>query len=334
MTQRVSSGVRRAARLSMRRATLGALIGALTVAVALPGCKTQPKAQRRVERATPVAENPPPLYTDLVAIHNSRVETLDPLWAAVSVQVRGTNAEGGSYVEQGEGSLQVQRPRNIALSIGKVGEVYYILGSNESSYWWLDLIEDEQRGAVVGEHALATADKAGELGVPVLPLDLIELFNLAPWPTTYEVEPPVFWSQDSALVGVELPTAGGFRRVWLEPEGYRPRMVQLFTDDGIERLRCVPKRNVIVENTLDPSRSSSIAERYEILLVDTLTTVNIEISSAKVRQLNSAVFNLEELLTRKGIGPERVVSLDDASPIRLGRTSGQGVIAPVGPAVR
>jgi len=82
-----------------------------------------------------------PAYEDVVAAYNARVSAFGRVWARVTAVYRGVDDAGNRLSEQAEGHLQIERPDRVALSLGKLGETYLYLGSNESRYWWIDLVD-------------------------------------------------------------------------------------------------------------------------------------------------------------------------------------------------
>ena len=189
----------------IRRVVTG---GAAVPLVALLGCASmdplagQHEGAAQHETRTPRAEAPS--YDEVAARYNDRVAPAETFWARASIRVEGRDAEGGRLSEQAEGHLQIERPRRLALSIGKLGETHLYLGSSDDVYWWMDLIDKDDAFAVFGRHEYVTPDKAAQLGVPVHPLDLIDAIALSPLP---EGAPGSWaaWSPDGRELVVRAP---------------------------------------------------------------------------------------------------------------------------------
>ena len=119
--------------------------------------------------------------------------------------------------EQVEGTLGWVRPRRVILTFTKVGELYGILGSNENLYWWIQL--GKEKSAVWGEHAKVTEERTRRLGIPVQPLEVVELLGI----TALAGEgAAVEWSADGRSLVVTTPSAEGMRRVWMDPATHEP----------------------------------------------------------------------------------------------------------------
>lgn len=162
----------------------------------------------------------------------NRVVGLERLWARVTVVVDTVDAEGEPVREQAEGHLQIVQPRRVALTLGKLGETYLFLGSNDERYWWFDTVDRDRRVAVTGRHAVVTPRKAAALGVPVHPLELIELLGIvAPTPedrVAFRAEPGPA-AGEIALVR-DLPAG---RLTWVvDDQRFEPVRVEIADDTG------------------------------------------------------------------------------------------------------
>jgi SAM-dependent methyltransferase len=120
----------------------------------------------------------PDLVERIVREHNARVDGIDTLWARVSVRVRGLDAQGDRFEEQGEGHLQIVPPSNASLTVGKLGETYFAYGANAERYWMFDLSDSDRRAALVGDLSRVTRAKARALGLSVHPSDLVGAVGL------------------------------------------------------------------------------------------------------------------------------------------------------------
>lgn len=181
------------------------------------------------------ATGPLPAYDTVAAAHNQRVERLARLWSNATLRVWYPNEQGEEEVAQVEANLQYVRPDKVNLTLDKAGPLA-VLGSNERRYWFIDL-NKENRHAKIGEHARATPERVAELGLPVHPLDLIELFALTPLPTSWPSvgtgeTPDLRWSSDGRWIVLSTPGRIGRRRLYFEPGSYLVGRVELTGPDG------------------------------------------------------------------------------------------------------
>jgi len=180
----------------------------------------------------PIADGPRPLppYAEVARAVNARADRLELYWAFVLLKVWYVGEQGEDEVEQLEGDLHVVRPARISLILQKLGVNAAALGANDRYYWWMDLAADEPV-ASIGTHAMADPDRLSDFGVPVHPLDLLELLGLSPIaqepPATADVGVPMGYTRGGRLLIVRAPARWGVREYWLDPETYEPRRAVL-----------------------------------------------------------------------------------------------------------
>jgi hypothetical protein len=177
----------------------------------------------------------PPTYPEVVERYNQRVDALGSLWARTVLRFWYHDKEGQEHTEQVEGHFQYVKPRKVHLSLSKAGETVAYLGSDETRYWWIELGKGEGRRAFVGTHEHATPERIAELGLPVYPLDLLELVGITPLSTqpVGGERPIVKWSADGRELVVNFPTDDGIRRLILDPATYEPRRVEVADRQGV-----------------------------------------------------------------------------------------------------
>ncbi|MCE7971564.1 MAG: hypothetical protein DYG93_07870 [Leptolyngbya sp. PLA2] len=276
----------------------------------LGGCATNSETQR-IERG------PAPRYADVAVRYNQTADRLDRVWSRITVSVRSPTGKGGrETVEQAEGHLLIRRPNDLALSVNKLGETYFYLGSNEGFYWWIDLTDRSRRYALVGLHDLATPETSLEFGVPVHPRELVELFAITPLPMPEApgvgpAAPPGWtrWSDDGRLLGVILPSRWGTRRMWLDPDTYEAAMVELLGEDGepiavstLSRYDYVPVRG-------DGRVGPRMAMMIRVDVPDAETTITLRLFEPENREVSDRAFDLERLL--RDFRVAEVFSLDE-----------------------
>ncbi len=175
---------------------------------------------------------PVPSYAEIAAKYNQRVAPLDRVWARSVARVWYPDREGEEQTDQVEGHLMMIRPDCLKLTFKKLGETYAVLGSNPDQYWWIELGDrGGRRVAWVGEHEAADPERLEELGLPVHPLDLIEVIGVLPLPTVAS--------------GVPQP------RVSRTPQGI---LVDVIPPPGRSRGRVETFRYLLDARTLEPLR--------------------------------------------------------------------------------
>ena len=241
--------------------------GGACVLLMLGACGALPRG----EKPPPGAQHGTPLPDagTVVGAYNTRVRDLDRLRAPITLVIDSPKEGGGGgrSRDQVDGSLQVMLPSSVALRIDKVGQALAYLGSNDDTYWWFDL--GDQKRAYVGAHALASPEKARRFGLPVHPLDLMELAGVTPLPNASLLT--LAWTNDG-LLQVRVPGRWSSRRLVLDPRSYEPTRIEIIDRGG----RVAAGANL---------------SRYQRVDVDRLATspariagqVEIEIADADVR---------------------------------------------------
>lgn len=184
---------------------------AIAFAMGLASCKSG---------SEPVAPSQPtPAYESVAASYNERVALLDRLWARAVVALRFTDAQGDRRYEQGDGHLQLRDADRLALSVGKLGEVLLWVGCDDERYWLFDRLADPTR-LYLGRHDALGVDRAREIGLPVAPRELLQLFGLRPLPASGNVE----WT-DEGLLQLTTTDERGAWRYTLDPDSNLPRRI-------------------------------------------------------------------------------------------------------------
>ena len=262
-------------------------------------------ACRDRDEPAPVVLGPLPDWAEVRDAYNDRVSRLDRVWARATLQVISPDGDGGTRTDQGEGHLQLQRPASLSLSIGKVSQVLFTLGSNDDRYWWFDLTNDDERWGMSGRHALATPDKAREFGVPVHPLDLLELLGVMPLPD----EGVLSWAPDGHYL-VNVPSAFGRRVLWIDPDTLFVERVQLTDDRGETLIDADLSRyqNVVVEG--DGSQAPRMPARVVALIPELESEVRLNLYDPEVSEMRPLpiAFDFATLVTRYRL--EQVYDLD------------------------
>ena len=276
------------------------LLGAM---VALTGCTTT-QTKPKFERPEVL-----PSYTQTAARFNARVERLDKVWASTVVTIRTPKESGGTRIDQAEGYLQIEQPDKTSLSIMKLGETYFYLGSDDVGYWWLDLSNRERKVALYGLHAEATPAIVAELGLPVHPQELLDLFGLTRLPErtdgenkTSTVAPgSTEWDEERGMIRVVLPAKWGTRALWLDPVTMAPQRAELRDARGRPRAICEMARYTSVPVRGDGRVPPKIASQYRVEFPASEARATIELYGTMNKPISPRAFDFENLVESYGV---------------------------------
>ncbi|MFG0243937.1 MAG: hypothetical protein ACF8R9_14205 [Phycisphaerales bacterium JB054] len=276
------------------------MLGAL---VSLAGCTTT-QTKPKFERPEVL-----PSYTQTAARFNARVERLDKVWASTVVTIRTPKESGGTRIDQAEGYLQIEQPDKTSLSIMKLGETYFYLGSDDVGYWWLDLSDRERKVALYGLHAEATPAIVAELGLPVHPQELLDLFGLTRLPertggenSTSAVAPGSSeWDEERGMIRVTLPAKWGTRALWLDPVTMAPQRAELRDARGRPRAICEMARYTSVPVRGDGRVPPKIASQYRVEFPASEARATIELYGTMNKPISPRAFDFENLVESYGV---------------------------------
>ena len=270
----------------------------LVVAIAWAGgCQSTPPKTGGGAAATPKSL---PSIKSVVESQDARVRGLDSLWARVSLRVDGRLANATLNKEEAEGYLQVILPAKVAVSINKLGNTYFYLGSNDELYWWFDLTGDKV--AFFGRHAKATPETVDRFGIPVHPLDLIELMAITPVPLPGQPGGPenLHWSTDGTLLWYDAPARGSTKRVLVDPQSLLPVMVELLDNSEKVVVRSELSKYVAFQSHSVVGATPSVPSRCIIKVPRQDLTITINLNdpgnrTAAGRPINPAAFDFIKL---------------------------------------
>lgn len=274
------------------RACLRAVIFGAAVAMGALGCTARPHPPQ-----APHASGPLPRPSEIAAAYNRRVADIRSLKAPATLLLDTPDGKGGRKRDQVEAALSVVLPGDVAMSVNKVGQVLFVMGCAGGRYWWLDLGEEPR--AFAGDVALASPEKVGEFGVPVHPLDLLEVLAITPLPEPTEVG----WSEDAKSVVVRVPGRWGSRKFWLAPSTWEPTRIELLDASGRVAVAAALSRYAPVRidgKFFSPARMPTQVE-VEVPQRDFLATVAIAAPADPGERMKRAVFDLATVLRTYGI---------------------------------
>lgn len=281
----------------MKRGALLAVLSAAVCAAAavlLPACAGGPGA---------VGGEPSISYAEVRAAYNERVAGFDSLWARATVVLEGRDVEGDYLREQVEGHLQIEPPDRLALTLGKLGDTHLYLGANPERYWFFDMVDADAKRATVGRHELLTAEKARELGLPVFPLDLVDLLGVVPLPEQGRVI-----AANGPRVLVRAEVGGVPRRLVLDAETLRPEVIELLDRGGEPVLR-----SELAAYRITPIAGGDFAGWVPTRATVTVRGLDVELRlrlfEPTVKDIRPQAFDPDRLVRAFRIG--EVIDLDD-----------------------
>jgi hypothetical protein len=295
---------------------LGVLAAGLTL-LGVGACRDKPKTPGE---GSVIQRGVPPAYADIARAYNARVEGLNRFQSSAALNVEATNQKGEVIKEQVEGPILIELPSNFSLRMTKVQKPVFYLGSNAERYWWVDLLADPKT-ATVGTHAKATPESTAAFGVPVHPLDLIEVLGIKPLPGADSAEAKlakVEWSKNGRLVGVTLPGRWGTRRLWLDPSSYAPAIIELLDDREQLVVRCTISGFQPVAVSGNALLHPWAPKRLDVELPRQAAKVIISLQDVQNpgEAMRVQVFNLETVLKHYDV--KKMVDIDQRQAQRAG----------------
>lgn len=265
-------------------------------------------------------DRPLPAYGEIAKAYNARVRRLEALRANADVVLDTVDDKGKASSHQAEASLQYLRPEKVSLKISKVSNEIFLLGANTESYWWLDLSGDE-KVALTGKVSKATRESGRAFGVPVHPLDFVELLGIMPLPepagdgTPPAMRSVVRWSADGENLAVTVQAREGFKRLILNPGDFTPVRVELLDDVFHPVVTARHEKYQPVNVVGEAGAGAWMATRVLIDVPASQTKLDLTLfnlvnpGAAKIKPM---VFDMEGLIRDRDI--QRVISLDDRRP--------------------
>lgn len=311
----------------LRHGVIGVVAG---IAMGFAGCQSTPKpspgtaqAPRRIDPGATVESAPSKgpraasvTYAEVASAYNTRIRRLECVTANAEIHVESRDNEGKAVENNAEGFLLLVRPRKVSLRIDKVSQTYFVLGSDSSRYWWLDL-SGEKRLGLVGLHRLASPQSAAAFGVPVYPLDLLEMLGVMPLPedeSSLNLVVPTL--RKDGRLEIVLPGRGrewGSKRYVLDRVTFLPVKIELLDAKGGIAASGELSRWVDVTVEGEALSGAAMPSNLDVDLPGMPAKVMMRLNDVKnpgVDKIKSANFDLERL---KGIyRVDEFYALDEA----------------------
>ncbi|CAN5867850.1 hypothetical protein BH11PLA1_BH11PLA1_10620 [soil metagenome] len=313
----------------MRSLLCAGVLSALALTMVAGGCA---KPDHDLAPALSVARGRAPTYLNAATRYNATVEDFARVFVAGAVvRIDYTDENGERQNHQVDFTLQMVRPTMLALNIRKVGQSLFWLGCDDTRYWWFDFSKDESTAAV-GRHDRFSAAQARRIGLAIHPLEVIRLLGVTPLAVSDGALGGTQWSSDGMDLGVTsaLP-GGGYVRVWLDPDTFRTRRIELIDRDRRMTLRAVFTGTASLQMRDQPI-GPAWAERIVISHLASGSTLDLSIFKPTdgAGRISEKAFVFEELV--KSLHPRRVIDLDaqsDADAERAQRAAAGAPRAPV-----
>ncbi len=249
-------------------------------------------------------------YEQVAAAMNQRAERLERFWAATITTVWYIGQQGEDEVEQLDGDLHIVQPDMIALSLRKVGVDGAALGANERFYWYIDLLADDPI-ASIGTHAKANPDRLAELGVPVHPLDLLQLLGFSSVPEEpMDPEEPLRLTPTGTRLVLSAPARWGVVEYIIDPETFEPDRISIRRDPSLAPVLTADMLDgdVMFDDRIDRALPSvAIPERVviDVPLLEARVQIRFLGAQSSRRRPDERAFDLGETLSRYGVRLKR-----------------------------
>ena len=272
---------------------------------AAPASPDLPHLPERVETDEPI-----PSYADLAQRYNRNIEKLDRLWSRAVVAMRWRDEDGKRHHEQGEGHFIFTRPSNVALTVGKLGDVMMWAGSSDERYWMFDLRDAGK--AYVGAHEHVGKPCSEPLPLPVYPRAVVHLLGLLPLDESLAGAAP----EVEMLRGYYLVDPPGLKlRMLLHPKTALPVRVDLTDREGRTVVIAMLSEHEYVEQAGKALNAGpKIATRAKLYAVGEDAELSLHLGDLtdgrRFDKINEKVFEFDALAQIHE--PAEVVELDGA----------------------
>ncbi len=286
--------------------TMALLAGCPPARIGGPGVETAPA--QKIE------------YAPLRKAYNDRVERIDQFWSRALVEINWTDEKDNKHYEQGDGTLIVRKPRELALAIGKLGEVMFWVGSDAERFWFFDLKPPENKPprAAVGKHADIGKPGMPELPIPLPPDHLITLLGINALPES-RADAPITATQETVgdqtfdLVTIPLYPARPalLEKIRIDTKTHYPVTITILDGNQILADAKLTDYQPIKIAGKAPGAFPDLAMNIELTLPARKARVKLLLSDAvdgkASNKVKDAQFNFETLTGRFNPNPVRIL---------------------------
>lgn len=267
--------------LRSRLATaLGPCFFAAVALAFLTGCPPKDRTP------APAALVPDLSTSEIREAYNNRVAAIERMRAQAVVEVGWVDEKDKSHWQQGDGPLIIRKPHDLALAIGKLGNVMFWLGRNADRYWFFELNPPDNQPpiAYVGQIDELDQLRPNQLPLPIRPDQLIDFLGITNLPDDFEVVPAAGQGPGVYLLR-EHDIPGASRRYWWLDEKLRPTRIGFIGTDG----------EVVAEAALSAYKPLPLAGSPPGAWPDVATRIEIKLPANRANVL----LNLSDLTTEK-----------------------------------
>lgn len=259
----------------------------------------------------------------LIHRYNARADAVTRVWTRGNLTAEWFEPDGKRRWEQGNITLILRKPRDLALSVHKVGETFLWLGSNDEKYWAFELAPPDEQPTTLtyGRHAHAAATAARERGLPLRPDQIIDLLGIAPLPANVNGPTRV---PDGASFTLAMPPAAGdpaaTRTEWTTDAEMLPTHIRITARGaaGEERLieATLSNHRPLRQTGRPPGAWPLIPTRIEVSVPESRATVTLILEDPSdgrdYDRVSDIQFDLDALTDIHQ--PQRVIDLDAREP--------------------
>ena len=254
-------------------------------------------------------DNPAESAEQLIERYNTNAGKLDRVWSTTSTFLRWRDPDSGKMRrEVGDGHFIFRQPRDLVLTVGKLGNVMLWTGGNTQKSWLFDLQEDDGI-AYVGSYDQATRPFPGLPGLSgfpgaVHPDEIPGLLGMRP------IDPAIaqtMWHDNDLLV--DLPDR--HIRLLLDGRNGLVKRVDLTDADGYSAIICeLVGHKLVRQKDVDRSDWPVFPAEASVRVVGEEGGMVLKLANltSEAKKFRDRAFDFDALL--KMHKPKRVIDLD------------------------